>query len=111
MDRVTRRFGVPDGFVVVGLFCGALALSGLAVLALIAAESAVSLPLLAVVGAFAVVVGSSIVLAQRLRGATARVEEAGSRLKVLVEHVPAAVYIDVADPGVSDGGRLDYMSP
>ena len=43
---------------------------------------------------------------------TARqVEEAGSRLKVLVEHVPAAVYIDMADPDVSDGGRLAYMSP
>jgi diguanylate cyclase (GGDEF)-like protein/PAS domain S-box-containing protein len=32
-------------------------------------------------------------------------------LKVLVEHVPAAVYIDVADPAVSDGGHLEYMSP
>jgi diguanylate cyclase (GGDEF)-like protein/PAS domain S-box-containing protein len=38
-------------------------------------------------------------------------EEAGSRLQVLVEHVPAAVYIDVADPDVTDGGRLAYMSP
>jgi diguanylate cyclase (GGDEF)-like protein/PAS domain S-box-containing protein len=37
--------------------------------------------------------------------------EAGSRYRVLVEHVPAAVYIDVADGGVSDGGRLAYMSP
>jgi diguanylate cyclase (GGDEF)-like protein/PAS domain S-box-containing protein len=26
-------------------------------------------------------------------------------------HVPAAVYIDMADPDVSDGGRLAYMSP
>ena len=40
-----------------------------------------------------------------------QVEEAGSRLQVLVEHVPAAVYIDMADPDVSDGGRLAYMSP
>ena len=30
---------------------------------------------------------------------------------MLVEHVPAAVYIDMADPEVSDGGRLAYMSP
>jgi diguanylate cyclase (GGDEF)-like protein/PAS domain S-box-containing protein len=37
--------------------------------------------------------------------------EADSRYRVLVEHVPAAVYIDVADDGVSDGGRLAYMSP
>ena len=37
--------------------------------------------------------------------------QAASRYKVLVESVPAAVYIDMADPSVSDGGRLDYMSP
>ena len=37
--------------------------------------------------------------------------EAGSRYKMLVEHVPAAVYIDMADVGVTDGGRLAYMSP
>ncbi len=37
--------------------------------------------------------------------------EADSRYRVLVERVPAAVYIDVADPSVSDGGRLAYMSP
>ena len=37
--------------------------------------------------------------------------EADSRYQVLVERVPAAVYIDVADPSVSDGGRLAYMSP
>ena len=37
--------------------------------------------------------------------------EADSRYRILVEHVPAAVYIDVADEGVSDGGRLAYMSP
>ena len=30
---------------------------------------------------------------------------------MLVEHVPAAVYVDMADPDVSDGGRLAYMSP
>jgi diguanylate cyclase (GGDEF)-like protein/PAS domain S-box-containing protein len=37
--------------------------------------------------------------------------DADSRYRVLVEHVPAAVYIDEADEEVSDGGRLAYMSP
>ena len=37
--------------------------------------------------------------------------EADSRYQTLVERVPAAVYIDVADPGVTDGGHLAYMSP
>ncbi len=37
--------------------------------------------------------------------------QADTRYQVLVERVPAAVYIDVADPNVSDGGRLAYMSP
>jgi diguanylate cyclase (GGDEF)-like protein/PAS domain S-box-containing protein len=37
--------------------------------------------------------------------------EADSRYRILVERVPAAVYIDVADPAVPDGGRLAYMSP
>ncbi len=36
---------------------------------------------------------------------------ADSRYRVLVERVPAAVYIDVKDPAVTDGGRLAYMSP
>jgi diguanylate cyclase (GGDEF)-like protein/PAS domain S-box-containing protein len=36
---------------------------------------------------------------------------ADSRYRVLVERVPAAVYIDIHDPAVSDGGRLAYMSP
>jgi diguanylate cyclase (GGDEF)-like protein/PAS domain S-box-containing protein len=40
-----------------------------------------------------------------------RLAEAGSRYRILVEHLPAAVYIDAADAGVSDGGRLAYMSP
>ena len=72
----------------------------------------------AALAAFGVVVGSGVVLVRRLRHAAAmleqtirQVEEAGSRLQVLVEHVPAAVYIDMADPDVSDGGRLAYMSP
>jgi diguanylate cyclase (GGDEF)-like protein/PAS domain S-box-containing protein len=37
--------------------------------------------------------------------------DADSRYRILVERVPAAVYIDIADPAVSDGGRLTYMSP
>ncbi len=37
--------------------------------------------------------------------------EADTRYQTLVERVPAAVYIDVADPGVTDGGHLAYMSP
>jgi diguanylate cyclase (GGDEF)-like protein/PAS domain S-box-containing protein len=45
----------------------------------------------------------AIALAQRA--------EADTRYRTLVEHVPAAVYIDVEDTAVSDGGRLDYMSP
>ncbi len=53
--------------------------------------------------------------AQRTQEALERTElqlaEAGSRYRMLVEHVPAAVYIDMADAGVSDGGRLAYMSP
>ena len=49
--------------------------------------------------------------AATLERTTREAEEADSRLQVLVEHVPAAVYIDMADPDVSDGGRLAYMSP
>ena len=48
---------------------------------------------------------------QDLEVALLRRAQADSRYQVLVERVPAAVYIDVADPGVSDGGRLAYMSP
>ena len=53
--------------------------------------------------------------AQRTQLALERTElnlaQAGSRYRLLVEHVPAAVYIDMADGEVSDGGRLAYMSP
>jgi diguanylate cyclase (GGDEF)-like protein/PAS domain S-box-containing protein len=45
----------------------------------------------------------AIALAQRA--------EADTRYRTLVERVPAAVYIDIEDTTVSDGGRLDYMSP
>jgi diguanylate cyclase (GGDEF)-like protein/PAS domain S-box-containing protein len=48
---------------------------------------------------------------RELEVALAERAEADSRYRVLVERVPAAVYIDVADPAVTDGGRLAYMSP
>jgi diguanylate cyclase (GGDEF)-like protein/PAS domain S-box-containing protein len=54
-------------------------------------------------------------IARRTQTALERTElnlaEAGSRYRLLVEHVPAAVYIDMADGDVTDGGRLAYMSP
>jgi diguanylate cyclase (GGDEF)-like protein/PAS domain S-box-containing protein len=37
--------------------------------------------------------------------------ESDSLYRVLVESVPAAVYIDVYDPTYSGGGRVSYMSP
>ena len=37
--------------------------------------------------------------------------EADSRYRILVESVPAAVYIDVEDPAFTGGGRVSYMSP
>jgi diguanylate cyclase (GGDEF)-like protein/PAS domain S-box-containing protein len=46
-----------------------------------------------------------------LQDALARRAEADTRYRVLVEHVPAAVYIDSEDPRVTDGGRLLYLSP
>jgi diguanylate cyclase (GGDEF)-like protein/PAS domain S-box-containing protein len=103
------------------LFGGALALAALAVGGLVKNGSGQIAPAaiaVGVIGALAIVVGSGATLVRRLRSAaetlehtTRQVEEAGSRLQVLVEHVPAAVYIDMADPDVSDGGRLAYMSP
>jgi len=108
---------VPDDLPVVGLFGGALVLVGLIVLAPIGPIAPVPVGAMAVI-AFGVVVGSGVFLVRRLRHASAGLEqtsrqvlEASSRLRVLVEHVPAAVYIDMADPAVSDGGRLAYMSP
>ena len=46
-----------------------------------------------------------------LQDAIARRTESDTRYRVLVEHVPAAVYIDIEDPKVTDGGRLLYLSP
>ena len=121
MVRSTRRFGVPDGLPAAGLFGGALVLAAL-VLVGIAGVGSGQIPSIAIVTAdviaCGVVLGAGAVLVRRIRStaatlerATRQVEEAGSRLSVLVEHVPAAVYIDMADPDVSDGGRLAYMSP
>ena len=115
VDPSPRRFGTPDGLAALGLFGGALALAllvfvGLANLGIDPGGTGTTLVLVGAV-AFALVVGSGLVLVRRLERATKQGAEAGSRLKVLVEHVPAAVYIDMADPGVSDGGRLAYMSP
>jgi diguanylate cyclase (GGDEF)-like protein/PAS domain S-box-containing protein len=121
VDRVARRFGVPDGLAVAGLFGGAFVLAALAVAGLTGTGSAQTAPIVTAAGvvlALGAVIASGVVLVRRLRSAAAtlerttrQVEEAGSRLQVLVEHVPAAVYIDLADPDVSDGGRLAYMSP
>jgi diguanylate cyclase (GGDEF)-like protein/PAS domain S-box-containing protein len=121
VDGPTRKFGVPDGLLAVGLFGGALGLSALAFVGLTdTGSSPLAQRIIAagVLAALALVVGAAVVLLRRLRGAAAilegktrEVEEAASRLQVLVEHVPAAVYIDLADPEVTDGGRLAYMSP
>jgi diguanylate cyclase (GGDEF)-like protein/PAS domain S-box-containing protein len=112
---------VPDGLAVAGLFGGALVLAAFAVVGLTDTGSGRIPPVVLVAGALAAcgeVIGCGILLLRRLRRAAVslqdtvrQVEEAGSRLQVLVEHVPAAVYIDVADADVSDGGRLAYMSP
>jgi diguanylate cyclase (GGDEF)-like protein/PAS domain S-box-containing protein len=112
---------VPVDLPVVGLIGGALILTVLAGVGLSGTAVGPTTPIalsLAALTVCGLVVASSIVLVRRLRHATAlleqtarQVEEAGSRLQVLVEHVPAAVYIDTADPDVSDGGRLAYMSP
>jgi diguanylate cyclase (GGDEF)-like protein/PAS domain S-box-containing protein len=114
VDRSARRFGVPDDVHVVGLFGGALVLAALGLVALtdmrLAGASPVAVAALIAIS-LAVVLGCGAVLLRRLRSATAQAEEAASRLQVLIEHVPAAVYIDMVDPDVSDGGRLAYMSP
>src|SRR4051794_27062710 len=116
MDRPTPRFDVADSLPVAGLFGGAIVLAGMATAGLAGPTGPAALGVSIV--AFGVVALSGAAIVRRLRLAAATVErtrhevaEAGSRLKVLVEHVPAAVYIDVEDPDVSDGGRLAYMSP
>ena len=112
---------MPDGLAVAGLFGGAVVLLALALIGLNGLGSSQLGPVpIAVAGlvAFSAVIAAGVVLVKGLRNSadalehrTREVESAGSRLKVLIEHVPAAVYIDVADPDVSDGGHLAYMSP
>ena len=112
---------MPDGLAVAGLFGGAVVLLALALIGATGLGSSPFDPALVAVGGvvgFGAVVVAGIILVKGLRNSaealerrTREVEEAGSRLRVLVEHVPAAVYIDVADPEVSDGGHLAYMSP
>jgi len=112
---------VPDGLAVAGLFGGAVVLLALALIGLNGLGSSQLGPVPIAVGglvAFSAVIAAGVVLVKGLRNSadalehrTREVEAAGSRLKVLIEHVPAAVYIDVADPDVSDGGHLAYMSP
>ena len=123
MDRSARRFRLPSGttggVAAAGLVGGALALAAAALIA--ALDDAVGASpafLILVAIALGGVLSCGLLLVVRLRAAATAVEhtsreaeEAGSRLRVLVEHVPAAVYIDMADPDVSDGGRLAYMSP
>jgi diguanylate cyclase (GGDEF)-like protein/PAS domain S-box-containing protein len=120
VDRIaTRRFGVPDGISAVWLFGGALFLALLAVTVVAGSVPELVWATVALAaGALAIVVGAGLVLLKRLRDTGATLErtsreavETAARLRVLIEHVPAAVYIDMADPDVSDGGRLAYMSP
>jgi diguanylate cyclase (GGDEF)-like protein/PAS domain S-box-containing protein len=117
VHRVAVRFGVPDGLAVAGLFGGAIVLLALALIGLESGQNG-ALVVVGAVVAFGAIVVAGLSLVRGLRSAaealerrTREVEQAGSRLKVLVEHVPAAVYIDVADPDVTDGGHLAYMSP
>ena len=121
MDRPTQRFGVPDGVHVVGLFGGAIVLAALGLAVDPRRRRAAARPPCSSwsrSAALAVVLGCGAILLRRLRTSASSLErttreanESATRLKVLVEHVPAAVYIDMADPDVSDGGRLAYMSP
>jgi diguanylate cyclase (GGDEF)-like protein/PAS domain S-box-containing protein len=119
VDRIsTRRFGVPDGISAVWLFGGALFLAVMAVATVAASVPELVGATVAIAAvALGVVVGAGLALLRRLRDTGATLErtsreavETAARLRVLIEHVPAAVYIDMADPDVSDGGRLAYMS-
>ncbi len=69
------------------------------------------LALTATLGCGAVLLGRLRRSAEVLERTTREADQSAKRLQVLIEHVPAAVYIDMADPDVSDGGRLAYMSP
>jgi len=118
-----RRFRLPNGpssgLAAAGLFGGALVLAALGVVATLVMPGSAAAALVALeIAALGLVLSSGAMLLRRLRDAATVVEhttreaaETGSRLRVLVEHVPAVVYIDMADPDISDGGRLAYMSP
>ena len=119
MERIsTRRFGAPDGISAIWLFGGALFLAVLAVATVAASvPELVGATVALTAVALGVVVAAGLALLRRLRDTAATLErtsreavETAARLRVLIEHVPAAVYIDMADPDVSDGGRLAYMS-
>jgi diguanylate cyclase (GGDEF)-like protein/PAS domain S-box-containing protein len=116
MDRGRRSFGTSADLRVGAALLGAALLA----VAFVAAMTSGPAPLVigvALLGAL-LAFGGLVAVARQLRAATASRDEAvheaelaATRLRVLVEHVPAAVYIDMMDPGVSDGGRLAYMSP
>jgi diguanylate cyclase (GGDEF)-like protein/PAS domain S-box-containing protein len=97
---------VPDGLLIGGLLGGALVLAILVMVDLTGAGEPAGVAI-----GLGLVLGSGLLLGRRLRKAATREQETDSRLQVLIEHVPAAVYIDTQDPDVSDGGRLAYMSP
>ena len=120
MDRIaTSGFGASGGGAVVGLFGGALGLAALTLVGSLGAGGGAIAALSALgLGCVVIVLVSGFALARRLRDAGTTLDqtireadETASRLRVLVEHVPAAVYVDMDDPAVSDGGRLAYMSP
>jgi diguanylate cyclase (GGDEF)-like protein/PAS domain S-box-containing protein len=119
VERIsTRRFGAPDGISAIWLFGGALFLAVRAVATVAASvPELVGATVALTAVALGVVVAAGMALLRRLRDTAATLErtsreavETAARLRVLIEHVPAAVYIDMADPDVSDGGRLAYMS-
>ena len=123
MDRPTRRFGLPSGtpggLAAAGVFGGVLVLAILDLQGIVTAtDGRTPTTGLLELAAAAIVAAGGAILARRLRIAgksledtTRDAEAAATRLRVLIEHVPAVVYIDMADPDVSDGGRLAYMSP
>ncbi|MFL5750006.1 MAG: diguanylate cyclase domain-containing protein [Chloroflexota bacterium] len=119
MDRPARHFSVPGGVSAVWLFGGALFLAVLAVAGVGGAVPELVGPTVVLAAAaLGMVVGAAVVLLRRLRDTGASLEqtsreadETATQLRVLIEHVPAAIYIDMADPAVPDGGRLAYMSP
>ncbi|MFL5776497.1 MAG: diguanylate cyclase domain-containing protein, partial [Chloroflexota bacterium] len=119
MDRPARHFSVPGGVSAVWLFGGALFLAVLAVAGVGGAVPELVGPTVVLAAAaLGMVVGAAVVLLRRLRDTGVSLEqtsreadETATQLRVLIEHVPAAIYIDMADPAVPDGGRLAYMSP